>query len=132
MATGLQGYVGRSFGGGVAQRLGVAQRHDFSVRATGLLGAALAYHLATRAHQHATYARVGVGPQQRGVCLLQRLRQVGLRGVPVCGGGLGGRHGQGQQPVVEAVADDDVCCAAWFSAMVRQSVSPVCVPMAAA
>jgi glycosyltransferase involved in cell wall biosynthesis len=59
-------------------------------------------------------------------------RQVGLRRVPVRGGGLGSRHGQGQQPVVEAVADDDDCCAAWFSAKVRQSVSPVCVPMAVA
>ena len=132
VATGLERHIGGGTGGGVAQRLGIAQGHHFRVRATGLLGAALAYHLATRAHQHATYARVGVGPQQRGVCLLQRLRQVGLRGVPVCGGGLRGRHGQGQQPVVEAVADDDDCCAAWFSARVRQSVSPVCVPEATA
>ena len=31
-----------------------------------------------------------------------------------------------------AIADDDDCCAAGFSARVRQSVSPVCVPMAVA
>ena len=116
----------------MTQRLGVAQRHHFRVRATGLLGAAFAYDLASRVDQHATHARVGVGPQQRGVCLLQRLCQVGLRGVPVCGGGLRGRHGQGQQPVVEAVADDDDCWAAEFSSSVRQSVSPVCVPEATA
>ena len=111
----------------MAQRLGVAQRHHFGVRATGLLGAASAYDLAGRVDQHAAHARVGVGPQQRGVCLQQRLRQVGLRG-----GGLRGGHGQGQQPVVVAVADDDVCCAAWFSAKVLQLVSPVCVPVAVA
>lgn len=109
----------------MAQRLGVAQRHHFRVRATGLLGAALAYHPAGRVDQHAAHARVGVGPQQRGLCLLQRLRQVGLRGVPARGGGLG-LHGQGQQPVLgERVA-------AWFSDRVVHPVSPVCVPMAAA
>ena len=49
------------------------------------------------------------GPEQ------QRLRQVVWPG----------QHGQGQQPVVEAVADDDDCWAAEFSSSVRQSVSPV-------
>ena len=118
----------------MAQRLGVTQCHHFGVRAAGLLGAALAYHFAARVDQHATHARVGVSPQQRGVGLLQRLRQVGLSRVRVrgSGGGLGCQHGQGQQPVVEAVADDDVCCAAWFSASVRQLVSTVCVPEATA
>ena len=109
----------------MAQRLGVAQRHHFGVRATGLLGAALAYDLARRVDQHAAHARVGVGPQQRGLCLLQRLRQVGLRGVPACGGGLG-LHGQGQQPVL------GVRVSAWFSDRVVHPVSRVCVPMAAA
>ena len=115
----------------MAQRLGVAQRHHFGVRAAGLLGAALAYHLARRVDQHAAHARVGVGPQQRGVGLLQCLRQRVWHQWGVYRGGLG-PHVQGQQPVVAADAEDDDCNAAWFSARVRQLVSPACVPEATA
>jgi hypothetical protein len=60
----------------VAQRLRVAQRHHLGVRATGSLGAALAYHFTRTVDQYATHARIGVGPQQRGLGLQQRLRQV--------------------------------------------------------
>ena len=126
VAAGLERHIGGGTSGAMAQRLGVAQGHHFRVRATGLLGAAFAYHLAGWVDQHAAHARVGVGPQQRGLCLLQRLRQVGLRGVPVCEGGLGGRHGQGQQPVL---GERD---AAWVTDRVVHPVSPVCAPMAAA
>lgn len=89
------------------------------MRTTGLLGAALAYHFATRVDQHATHPRVGVGSQQRGLCLLQGLRQVGLRRVLVCGRWLTGQHGQGQQPVL---GERD---AAWVSDRVVHPVSPV-------
>ena len=37
----------------------IAQRHDFGVRAAGLLGRALADDLPIRRHQHAAHARVG-------------------------------------------------------------------------
>ena len=46
------------------------------MRATGLLGAALANHLPLRIHQHTAHARVGAGAQQRGLGLGQRLCQV--------------------------------------------------------
>ena len=81
----------------------VTQGHHFSVRATGLLGAALADHLASRVDQHATYARVGVGPQQRGVCLLQRL--LGERRVNV-----NSLHAQGVDVLAPRARLEATCC----------------------
>ena len=89
VGAGLQ----RDIGGGthcrVAAGLRVAQGHDLGMRITGLLGAALAYDLALVAHQHAAYARIGVGNMQRLLRQCERLRQMAVRGHAT----------QGQQPL---------------------------------
>ena len=54
----------------------IAQRHDFGVRAAGLLGRALADYPAIRCHQHAAHAGVGVGKKKR----LTGQRQTGVDG----------------------------------------------------
>ena len=89
VGAGFQRDIGRCTHCRVAAGLRVAQGHDLGVRATGLLGAALADHRAMGVHQHAAHARVWVGKIERLLRPCQRLRQVAVRGHAT----------QGQQPL---------------------------------
>ncbi len=85
VGTGFQRHVGRGAFDGFTASLCIAQGHDFGVRATGLLGVALANHPAVGGGEDAANAGVGVGKlsgkSPKVSCVGQRLDRVG-RGHP--------------------------------------------------
>ncbi len=104
----------------MALGMGIAQGHDFGVRAAGLLGVALADQFAVCVGDGAADARIGVGAVQRIYSDVERLFPRIIQCHDCC------CHRQQELAAVAASVPVAPFTPAWFSVIVAQRESPAC------